>query len=181
MCKKNRKAFEILARENSRMLMVYLRSLVRDEATIDDLFQESMIVAWRKLDECDADRPFGPWLRGIASRLVMAHYRKQKRVPVATHESVLIAVDRHFEDVNRMAGDTWDEKVAALRECIESLPDRQKNVITGRYFDGLHTQVLAERLELKLEACKKRLQRGRAMLAECLRKKGVLSAPETTL
>jgi RNA polymerase sigma-70 factor len=177
---KDRRAFEILAHENSRMLMVYLRTLVRDEAAIDDLFQESMIVAWHRLDDCDPDRPFGPWLRGIASRLVMAHYRKQKRVPATLHESVLSVVDRHFENIGLLAGDTWDEKVGALRECVDALPHHHRNVISGRYFEGLQTQVLAEQLELTLEACKKRLQRGRALLAECLKKKGVLSAAEVT-
>ncbi|WP_315852480.1 RNA polymerase sigma factor [Roseimaritima ulvae] len=175
---KSRLAFEILARENSRMLMVYLRSLVRDEAAIDDLFQEAMIVAWRRLDECDPDRPFGPWLRGIASRLVMAHYRKQKTVPIVLQDAVLSAVDRHFENINLLAGNTWEDKVVALRDCVDALPDRQKVAISGRYFDDLPMQALAERLEVTLEACKKRLQRGRAILAECLKKKGVLSAAE---
>ena len=178
MNKKARKSFEILVRENSRMLTVYLRSLVRDEAAVDDLFQEAMIVAWRRLDECDLNRPFGPWLRGIASRLVLAHYRKQKTAPVLLHESVLHVVERHFENINLLAGDTWDDKVAALRECIDALPERQKNVISGRYFDGLLAAEVAERFELTLEACKKRLQRGRTMLAQCLKTKGVLSASE---
>ena len=158
------------------MLTVYLRSLVRDEAAIDDLFQETMIVAWRRLDECDLDRPFGPWLRGIASRLVMAHYRTQKSAHLVLHEAVLSAVDRYFENINLLAGDTWDDKLAALRECVDALPERQKSVINGRYFDGFPTQVVADRFGLTLEACKKRLQRGRKMLAECLKIKGVLSA-----
>ena len=132
---KTRLAFEILARENSRMLMVYLRSLIRDEAIIDDLFQESMIVAWQKVDECDRERPFGPWLRGIASRIVMAHYRKQKTIPLAMQESVLSVVDRHFEAINMLAGDTWDDKLAALHECVDALPVHQMDVIRGRYFD----------------------------------------------
>jgi RNA polymerase sigma-70 factor len=177
---KARTAFEILARENSRMLMVYLRSLVRDEAAVDDLFQEAMVVAWRRLDECDLERPFGPWLRGIASRLVLAQYRKQKTAPVLLHEAVLQVVDRHFENINQLAGDTWDDKVAALRVCIDALPERQKSVIGGRYFDGLSAAEVAERFELSIEACKKRLQRGRTMLAECLKTKGVLSASEAT-
>jgi RNA polymerase sigma-70 factor (ECF subfamily) len=175
---KTRLAFEILARENSRMLMVYLRSLIRDEAIIDDLFQESMIVAWQKLDECDRERPFGPWLRGIASRIVMAHYRKQKTIPLAMQESVLSVVDRHFEAINMLAGDTWDDKLAALHECVDALPAHQMDVIRGRYFDGLPIRMIAGRLNMSVEACKKRLQRGRMMLAECLKKKGVLSAAE---
>ena len=80
------------------MLTVYLRSLLRDEAAIDDLIQETMIVAWRRLDECDLNRPFGPWLRGMASRLVMAHYRKQKSVPVLLHETVLQVVGSAVEN-----------------------------------------------------------------------------------
>ncbi len=158
--------------------MVYLGSLVHDEAAVDDLFQEALVVAWQRLDECDLERPFGPWLRGIASRLVMAHYRKQKTAPVMLHESVLQVVDQHFENINLLAGDTWDDKLAALRECIDALPEKQKSVIVGRYFDGLSSADVAERLELAREACKKRLQRGRLMLAEFLRKKGVLSAAE---
>ena len=50
---KSQRAFEILCRENTRMLMVYLRSFLRNEATVDDLFQETLIVAWRRLDRCD--------------------------------------------------------------------------------------------------------------------------------
>ncbi|MEM9367566.1 MAG: sigma-70 family RNA polymerase sigma factor [Planctomycetota bacterium] len=175
---KARNLFEILVRENSRMLLVYLRSLVQDETAVDDLFQETMVVAWRRLDECDLDRPFGPWLRGIASRLVMAHYRKQKVAPVVLQEAVLNVVDRHFESINLLAGDTWDDKVAALHACIAQLPERQKLVVTGRYFNGYSLGDLAESLETSLEACKKRLQRGRQMLAKCLKMKGVLSAAE---
>ncbi len=162
------------------MLTVYLRSLIRDESAADDLFQETMVVAWRRLDECDLERPFGPWLRGIASRLVLAYYRKSKTSPVLLHESVLQVVDRHFENINLLAGDTWDDKVAALRECIDALPERQKSVIRGRYFDRLSTVEVAERFELTVEACKKRIQRGRTMLAKCLKAKGVLSVSEAT-
>ena len=180
MSEKSRKAFEILARENSRMLCAYLRSLLRDEAAIDDLFQETMVVAWRRLDECDLDRPFGPWLRGIASRLVKAYFRKQKKTPILLSDAVVQVVDRHFENINLLAGNTWEDKVAALRECVEALPDHQRNVIQGRYFDRLSTAEVADRFELSLEACKKRIQRSRNLLASCLRAKGILSAPEAS-
>ena len=45
--------FEILVRENAAMLTTYLRAAVRDAADVDDLFQEAMIVAWRRLGEFD--------------------------------------------------------------------------------------------------------------------------------
>ena len=83
------KAFEMLVRENMRMLMTYLRSLVRDESALDDLFQETLMVAWRRLDDCDLSRPFGPWVRGIASRLVMAHFRKHKKLPLLLDDKIV--------------------------------------------------------------------------------------------
>jgi RNA polymerase sigma factor (sigma-70 family) len=73
----DRDIFTILVRENTDMLTAYLRSVVRDPATVDDLFQETMLTAWRKLDEFDRRRPFGAWLRGIAARLVLAERRKR--------------------------------------------------------------------------------------------------------
>lgn len=167
-------AFEILARENSRMLTAYLRTLVNDESIIDDLFQESMIVAWRRLDECDLSRPFGPWLRGIAGRLVLAHYRKRKALPVFLNEALLTHVDRQFESISVRPGDTWDEKVAVLRECLAALSGSHRAAIEGRYFDELKTSTLAERLDISLESCKKRLVRARSLLAQCLARKGIL-------
>ena len=178
MTARETKAFEILARENSRMLTVYLRSLLDDETAVDDLFQETMVVAWRRLDECDLSLPFGPWLRGIASRLVMAHYRQRKRQPAFMDAAVLSQIDRQFETIGRQTGDTWDEKAAALHDCVEALPEIHRQVVQSRYLDEQPTRRVAERFKISMETCKKRLQRARAMLADCLQRKGVMNAGE---
>ena len=173
-------AFEIIARENSRMLTAYLRTLIDDESVVDDLFQESMLVAWRRLDECDLSRPFGPWLRGIAGKLVLAHYRKRKSSPVSLDDSVLSQLNRQFDSIASQAGDTWDEKVAALHECLNALPEAHRIAINGRYFEGQKTTLVAENLNISFEACKKRLVRARGLLADCLRQKHVLLAAENS-
>ena len=71
-----REVFEILARENADMLSAYLRSLLGADSSLDDLYQETMVVAWRRLAEYDRTRAFGPWLRGIARNLVLEHHRR---------------------------------------------------------------------------------------------------------
>ena len=53
---KEKKSFEILVRENSRMLTVFLSTRIREQAVIDDLFQETMLVAWKRLPDYDLDR-----------------------------------------------------------------------------------------------------------------------------
>jgi len=74
-----KKLFETLVREHADMLTIYLTSALGDVPDVDDLFQETMVVAWRRLDDFDHTRPFGAWLRGIARNLLLAHRREQSR------------------------------------------------------------------------------------------------------
>lgn len=170
--------FEILVRENSNMLSTYLRSIVWEPAAVDDLFQETMLTAWRKLADYDRTRPFGPWLRGIASRLVMAHHRKSRRDMMVCNQTVIEHLDRSVQHISARHGDTWDEKIATLRQCIEALPDPQRQVIGMRYQDDRTLSQIAEHLDLPYETLKKRLQRARSQLLDCLKRKQML--PETS-
>ena len=56
--------FAILVREHADRLLAYLRATV-PASSVDDLFQETVLVAWRRLPDYDRARPFGAWLRGI--------------------------------------------------------------------------------------------------------------------
>jgi len=84
-------------------------------------------------------------------------------------------VDEHFENIHAQPGDTWDEKIAALHKCLGSLPEKHRTVVQERYLEDEPVKCVADRLCISLEACKKRLQRARAILAKCLRLKGVLA------
>lgn len=171
---RGRKAFEILARENSRMLFAYLNSVVDDKSAVDDLFQETLVVAWKRLDDCDLSRPFGPWLRGIATRLVMAYHRKRKTVPFVLNEQVLSQIEQQYQSIDSAEADSWNDKIAALRDCIDALPESNQTVIRGRYFDDMQASLLSNQLGISIEACWKRLARARNLLAECLQRKGVV-------
>lgn len=98
--------FEILVREHAGLLTVYLRSAVRDAALADDIFQETLLVAWRKLDQFDKRRPFGPWLRGIASRLILAERRRARRLPVLCEAAALEYLDSRCRALDHQHGDT---------------------------------------------------------------------------
>jgi RNA polymerase sigma-70 factor (ECF subfamily) len=162
------------------MLLTYLRSLLRNSSAVDDVFQESLITAWRTLDRFDHDRPFAPWLRGIARNLVMAHHRKNRRLPLACEEAVLAHLDRRLDEVGRRPGDTWEEKLEALDDCLGRLPEDTRTLLDWHYRLELNTERIATRLESNRETIKKRLQRARGRLLECLTIKGVLSDPAST-
>ena len=112
--------FEILVRENADSLTAFLpQASVHEDAAADDLFQETMLVAWRKIGQLRRSRPFGAWLRGIAKRLVLAHWRQGAKEFSVSDQQVLEYLDQRMAQVERQPGDTLDEKIAALRNCLE--------------------------------------------------------------
>jgi len=166
--------FEILVRENEAMLMTYLRAAVCNQSVVEDLFQETMLVAWRKLNEYDRSSPFGPWVRGIAAKLIMAHFRKAKHDIMVTGCDTLEYLSQQIEHIHEIPGDTWDQKIDALRHCIDALPDHYQHAIQLRYFEHQPASKISEITKVPLEAVRKRLQRARAQLLDCLRRKKVV-------
>jgi len=179
---RDKNVFSALVREHAQMLLTYIRTMIDDPGTVDDLFQETMIVAWRRFDDYDLGRPLAPWLRGIARKLILAHFSHQAKGPVYCSESVLRAIDRQMVAIDHRQGDTWSDKVAALESCVERLSEPLRRSIELFYRDSCKTEEIAAQMNTTREAIKKRLQRARDLLAGCLHRKGVFqwSPTETT-
>jgi RNA polymerase sigma-70 factor (ECF subfamily) len=160
--------FEILAREHADMLISYLRSLVTGHAAVEDLFQETMMVAWRRLDEYDRSRPFGPWLRGIATRLVLEYRRKAARGVLNYDAEVLAALEAEYVRLELQPADSFLQKIDRLARCLERLPPLMREAVDLVYGRGLTLQALALAVQATEEAAKKRIQRARQALAECV-------------
>ena len=163
--------FEILVRENADMLIAYIRSSTRDDAVADDIFQETMLTAWRRLGDYDKDRPFGPWLRGIAARILLAHHRKAARDFAVCDEETLDGFSQRFETLDRLPGDAFDDKLEALRDCLQKLPEQYREPIRLRYGEDIGVGGIVERMGLAAETVKKRLQRAKARLLDCINRK----------
>lgn len=166
-----RSVFEILIRENTDMLVAYLRSGVRDSHAVDDLYQETVLTAWRRLDDYDREKPIGPWLRGIAGKLMLAFYRRTARSAQPLNAASLEWLNDRFAAIHARSGDTFHDKLDALRECVAALPQTYQQPIRLRYTEQLSLPEIASMLSLAGEALKKRMSRGKARLAACLESK----------
>ena len=153
------------------MLTTYLRAAGCDAVLLDDVWQETMIVAWRKLDEFDRSKPFGPWLRGIAARTLMANRRASSRFVLTDDIEALDYLNQRLERINQMSGDTLDEKLDALRDCVSKLTTMDRECIELRFRDDLMPAVMSERIGVALETIKKRLFRAKQQLQLCLERK----------
>ncbi|MFO0942679.1 MAG: sigma-70 family RNA polymerase sigma factor [Pirellulales bacterium] len=167
----SRALFEILAREHSGLLRVFLRAAGCPDDLLDEVWQETMIVAWRKLDQYDQSRPFGAWLRGIASRVLLAQRRLASRIQLIGDDETLEYLSEQLNRYHQLPGDTLDDKLAALRDCISKLPAHEKSCIEMRFQQDLMPASISEKTGEAIETIKKRLVRAKSRLLECIENK----------
>jgi RNA polymerase sigma-70 factor (ECF subfamily) len=134
----------------------------------EDLAQEAFVTAFRKLDEFDTDRPFGPWVRSIAFNLLRNHWRKFRVVSIGGNEELEALIDQGI--AARHPGGEGRE-LAALRDCLEQLDGPTRALVDRRYGDEASVQEIAMELGRKYSAVTMQLHRLRQVLAECIRGK----------
>jgi len=174
-----RDLFEILVREHGDALLASIHAIA-GPLHADDIFQDTVLVAWRRLEDYNRTRPFGPWLRGIARMVALEYAARQKRVRIASPE-VMAAVERDLHAFERWTGSAAEaamgfrERLAALDDCIARLPTPYADAVQSVYRDSHTIAHLAMASDESKESIKKRIQRARAMLAECLSAKGAFA------
>ena len=166
----SRQVFEILALQNADMLMCFLRSVVPG-SEVDDVFQDTLMTAWEKLPQFDRERPFGPWLRGIAMNKVKQLRGRRSRDKLRFDDEVMARIEGSFAAVpaqRRVGG-----MIELMLGCMDQLPDKLRLAIEFVYRRGFRIRRAADKLGASEEAIKKRVQRGRQLLAACVRNEGV--------
>ncbi|MFZ4749432.1 MAG: RNA polymerase sigma factor [Phycisphaerales bacterium] len=172
-----RELFEVLIRENGDALLASIRATAGHEFA-DDIFQDTVLVAWRRLPDYDRTRPFGPWLRGIARMIALDYASKRARMRVASPE-VMESIERDLRAFERFRGDgaeaamDFRERMAALDDCLARLPAMYAQTVQSAYRDSHTLAQLATAFGENEETIKKRLQRARTLLESCLGGKGL--------
>ena len=152
---------------HEREVRAFIRSLIRDAHVRDDLFQEVALVCWRSFDRYEVGRSFGAWAKGIAANKVMQRRSRLLRQPMALSPQAVEAILAAFNRTERHAPDRLD----ALRECVEKLPGKSRQLLAHRYERSLKPDEIAELLRGTREAVYKALARIRTKLEDCIRRR----------
>ena len=159
------KLFAGLVEEHQASLRVFVRSLGVEPDWVDDLAQDAFVVAYREMDSYDSERDFGKWLRGIARNLVRNELRKQRRHRRILHEGL----SQHLLEFSEQEESQFDVgQVSALRDCVEQLPNRSRELVHSRYYEGWNASILADKFEMKAATVRQTLLRIRRQLQECI-------------
>jgi len=165
-----KKAFTQFVREHQSSLRGFLRMIGVHPDAVEDLAQETFLVAYRELDSFDADQDLAKWLRGIARNLVRNEIRKSARRTRILHTDLTDHLLCQAED--DQAEPRFDEPdFRALRDCVEQLPEKSRQLVEGRYADEWNASFLADQFAMSATAVRLALMRIRRQLKGCIEKR----------
>jgi len=156
-----------LLTESQNRLFAYVFSLVGDRNRAADIVQETNLVLWRKIDQFDGEKPFLPWAFTVARYQVLAFLRDQKRDRVLLDSELVESLSQGAE---RFAVGA-EEIQLALAKCLQSLPEKSRDLINQRYFKSKTMSEIADSLERSTGSIKVAMVRARQQLAECVEKR----------
>ncbi len=163
-----REKFTNLVRESHAELLVYARSLTREDTNSRDIVQDSFVVAWNNMNKFEVTRDFGSWMRGIIRNKWREYLRKDKR-QVTVEDDVLESLEVVMRDWQSMRDDGGPSVFIKLEQCMSKLPESLMKAVKCFYYDGHSTDEAADELSIGGATLRKRLQRARASLRDCIK------------
>jgi len=155
---------------NESSLRAFIRALVRDRAEAEDVFQTVVLLLWKKFDNYDGRRPFGPWARGIAANEVLRMRRGSGRTPTPFSPEVVEAILDSFERRSTFH-DKPSARLEALEQCVDALPDSSRQLLTLRYRQALAIGEIVNNVGGTIASVQKTLSRIRQRLADCIERR----------
>ncbi|MGD1846805.1 MAG: RNA polymerase sigma factor [Salibacteraceae bacterium] len=139
----------------------FCRARVYGEMDYRDLMNETLLVAWEKLDTLRSEKAFLGFLFGIAVRLLARNHRKKRELK--TEDQPLLKERPSGESADR------DAEIHLLYKALARLPEIQREALILFEINGFSIKEIAGMQEASQAAVKKRLERGRKQLYQLLR------------
>ncbi|BCM25623.1 RNA polymerase sigma factor [Methyloradius palustris] len=171
----DKRAFGMLVEKYQRKLGRLLSRLIRDQAEVEDVVQESFIKAYRALPNFRGDSAFYTWLYRIGINTAKNYLVAMGRRPTVSND-IEIEDAENFEDGNELRTmDTPEtelmtkEIARTVNETVAALPEELRTAITLREIEGLSYEEIATLMNCPIGTVRSRIFRARETIALKLR------------
>jgi RNA polymerase sigma-70 factor (ECF subfamily) len=169
-----REKFHDLIRPYERQVYLTALSLVKNETEAEDVAQEAILRAYRKLGSFRGDSKFSTWLIAITLNEARTRLREEKRAQLDSLDSS-DAQDGNYTpatltDWRELPSEALEREEirGLLRQAVAELPVAFREVVTLRDMEELSVNETAEALGISVSLVKVRLHRARLLLQKML-------------
>jgi RNA polymerase sigma-70 factor (ECF subfamily) len=149
--------------------------LLRDAHAAEDVIQEVWVRLAAEIEKGIAIENQPAWCRGVARNLILKHWRKQQTTKVVADsevmEAFLVQVETAFSELDQDADDEWQRRQQALDDCVATLPEKSRRMLSLRYEGRQSVEEVARATGQSFDAVTKSLYRLRQALTECVERK----------
>lgn len=149
-------AASVLLARHRMTLLRRCRSRLGNSADAEDALQETLLRAYRGIGQFKGQAAFKTWLFTIADNQCNTLICQRARHQLSAHVRALIAIHEHARPFSRPSA---LEAAAEVRDILSAIPERDREVLTLRFYADLNIEEIATTLGLKLSAAKMRLYR----------------------
>lgn len=171
-----RHALDGLFRRHGDAVYRLAAGLLRDRDEASDVTQEVFLQAARNLGELRDLPALWPWLKAVTLNLCRDRARQRSRLPDA-------AAGPDSDGVEELGdGSCWpaetDLMAMVIRDCVERLSPREREVIVAHYQHGMTYREVAGHLGCSVATVQWWMDRGMQHLAEMVTKESGVEARE---
>jgi RNA polymerase sigma factor (sigma-70 family) len=170
------KAFSSLLNRYRDSIYYMLLKMVNNASDAEDLTIEAFGKAFRSLDSFTPDFAFSTWLFRIATNNCIDFIRKKQISPASVDqlqddmEHLTVNIQSDLPDPEETLIN--DQKIAVLRDIVNQLKPRYRNLIELRYYKEYSYEEIAAELKLPIGTVKAQLYRAKSLLFNIFKKTG---------
>jgi RNA polymerase sigma factor (sigma-70 family) len=164
----NEKAFSSLLNRYRDSIYYMLLKMVNNSSDAEDLTIEAFGKAFRNIDSFTPEFAFSTWLFKIATNNCIDFIRKKQVSPTPIDQlqddmdSVTVNIQSYLPDPEETLIN--DQKIAVLRDIVNQLKPRYRNLIDLRYYKEYSYEEIAAELKLPIGTVKAQLYRAKSLL-----------------
>ncbi|MBR0323507.1 MAG: sigma-70 family RNA polymerase sigma factor [Bacteroidales bacterium] len=155
-------SFELLVERHQNKVFSYILMLVKDRQLADDIFQDTFLKIIRtiKAGAYKEEGKFIQFAMRIAHNLVIDHFRKSNRLPMADSVNNEYSIIDNLKYTDRSVEEEMIEEqvYGDLRKMIELLPDEQKEVLNMRMYADMSFKEIADATNVSINTALGRMR-----------------------
>jgi RNA polymerase sigma-70 factor (ECF subfamily) len=142
----------------------YVAALVPNVGDAEDIVQQTAMALWEKFDAYDPRQPFTPWACRFALNKARQWIERRQRWQALLDNGLAEELMQRRQELVP----EFEIRLKHLEGCLGKLPEGQRSLVEGYYYERASVEALAHRSGRSEAATYKMLQRIRHALQLCV-------------
>lgn len=150
---------------SEREIFRYVAALVPNVSDAEDIVQQTAMALWEKFDVYDPTQPFTPWACRFALNKARQWIERRQRWQALLDYGLAEELAQRRQELQP----EFEQRLKHLERCLGKLPEGQRSLVEGYYYERASIDTLAQRSGRSEAATYKALQRIRHALQACVK------------